>query len=167
MAGNFRLDLEALAHIQYKLTSMQPSNEKEREETKMKLRNLKKAIVAMTMASMLSVCMLPNMVHAQTISVGNKTISVSLFGSTSEVTAVTSYTQGPGSVGVSVTGYAYKNSNPNLTKTLNDSRSPITTPGGVAASVSAPSGYRFYKASSKHSYSVGGASGTYDDSIEL
>ncbi|MCM1220219.1 MAG: hypothetical protein NC548_37595 [Lachnospiraceae bacterium] len=133
----------------------------------MKLRRLKKVIVAMSMASMLSLCMLPYTVQAKTIAIGNKTVSVSLSGSSSKVTAVTSYTQGPGSVAVSVTGYACDKTDASKTKPVSASAGPNSTPTGVSASVSAPSGYRFYSASSVHTYTVDGASGTYRDSINL
>jgi len=133
----------------------------------MNLRKGKKAIAAMTMASMLSLCVMPNTVNAQTISIGNKTVSVSLTGNSSSATAVTSYTQGPGSVKASITGNACSKTNASLVKTLKKSAGPNSTPTGVAASVSAPSGYRLYGASSVHEYTVDGASGTYTDSINL
>lgn len=140
--------------------------QKKEREGKMKKSRIQKRITAVIMVSVLSIWFaVPNAAYAKTITVDGKTITGSLSGNSSRVTASTAYTGGSGSVEVSVTGYACGKDDPNQHTSVSAGDGPRSTPGSASAGVSAPNGYRFYEARSIHKYNITGASGQFDDKI--
>lgn len=98
---------------------------------------------------------LPDVAHAQTITIEGRNIYVSFTASLSSATATITYTEGSGQVEASVTGFAHFIDRPSviLSEALYDNSSN-PTPGGASAGVSAPSGCSFFSIMSSCKYEV-------------
>ena len=132
----------------------------------MKSYGLKKRIAAMMTVSVLAIWFaLPNVANAKTVTVEGRNIYTSLTGNLSSVTASITYTEGSGSVGASVTGYACEIGHPENVTVVSANRGPNATPGGASANVSAPSGYKFYTSNASYSYTLTIGSATYSGNI--
>lgn len=107
----------------------------------------------------------PDVAHAKTVTVEGRHINTSFTSSSSYASATISYTEGSGKVKATVNGYAYEKDDLGKTKTVSASNGFNSTPGGASASVSPPSGYRFYAADSSCSYEVYINGTTYSGTI--
>lgn len=137
---------------------------------KMNKGKIKITITVITMVSVLAIWFaLPNTAQAKTITIGGADLYYSLGGSASSVTATVSFTQGSGSLNVSVTGYAYNIADPEITKRISNS-ARCSIPSGTSASIG-ETGYRFYSANAAYAYDItlGGNNykGTTSDSLNF
>lgn len=89
--------------------------------------------------------------------VNGERVYASLSGDVNGVTGKTSYTKGPGTVEVTVSGEARKQGGQE-TRGLVSMPAPVNTPGGVSTTMTPPSGYTLITAYSCHSATIGGKS---------
>lgn len=121
----------------------------------MKMSRIKKRVAAMMMVSVLSLWFaLPDVAHAQTVTVEGRTVHTYLTVSSISATATISYSEGPGQVKARVTGHARSILAHNVTASARGPENSNPTPGGVNSSVDAPDGWRFESASSWCKYEV-------------
>lgn len=92
-----------------------------------------------------------------TFIVNGETVYASLSGDANGVTGKTSYTRGPGTVEIRVDGEAKQQGGQEI-RGLVAAPAPVNTPGGVAGTVTPPSGYILISAYSLHYATIGGKS---------
>ncbi len=92
---------------------------------------------------------------------GGETVYASLSGDAGGVTAQTSYTKGPGEVGVWVHGQAKV---PGESNTVGVTCETVftNTPGGISRTITPPAGGAFVSAVSHHYATINGESRSYD-----
>lgn len=130
--------------------------------SKMNISKIRKVFAAAILTTMLFAWLAESGVaYAETkdlyFDVNGERVYASLAGDANGVTGKTSYTKGPGTVEIMVGGEA-KQQGGQGTKGLVSMPAPVNTPGGVAGTVTPPSGYVLTSAYSLHYATIGGKS---------
>ena len=123
---------------------------------------IRKVFAAAVLAAMLFAWLAePGVAYAATkddyFDVNGERVYASLSGDANGVTGKTSYTKGPGVVEIMVNGQA-RIPGTSQTRDLLAMPAPVNTPGGVAGTVTPPSGYVLTSAYSLHYATIGGKS---------